>query len=141
MILPPKPGPKQLAMHAVSKAVREGLIKRQPCIICGNPKTVGHHEDYNKQLDIIWLCSKHHSRLHSLKKAGKSINDLIRANATETEERQFIRLYNSGRSWRYLSKYFNVSKGTISNWLRTRFFLAKSDYNKLLRRYEKTNDC
>jgi hypothetical protein len=45
-------------------AVRSGKIKIRPCEICGDIKVHGHHDDYSKQLDVIWLCSKHHKWIH-----------------------------------------------------------------------------
>lgn len=38
---------------------------RQPCLVCNNPKTDQHHHDYNKALDVSFLCKKHHFELHS----------------------------------------------------------------------------
>ena len=49
----------------LNNAVRDGKITRQPCVICGEKKTHGHHEDYTKPLDVIWLCQTHHTWIHS----------------------------------------------------------------------------
>lgn len=32
--------------------------------ICGNDNAEAHHEDYSKQLDVLWLCHKCHMRHH-----------------------------------------------------------------------------
>ncbi len=50
---------------AVRKALYYGEIAREPCIECGKSPTVGHHEDYDKPLDITWLCCKCHYERHS----------------------------------------------------------------------------
>ena len=39
-------------------------LTKQPCVICGNPKSEGHHEDYDKPLDVVWLCRLHHRLYH-----------------------------------------------------------------------------
>lgn len=44
--------------------LRDKKIKRKPCVICGSPKSEGHHEDYDKPLKVIWLCNKHHRLRH-----------------------------------------------------------------------------
>ena len=44
--------------------VKTGKIKRMPCEFCGNPKSQGHHTDYSKPTQVIWLCRKHHSAAH-----------------------------------------------------------------------------
>lgn len=56
--------PQYQAHEAVQRAIQKGLLVRLPCIICNEPKSDGHHEDYSKQLDVIWLCRKHHQRRH-----------------------------------------------------------------------------
>ena len=42
--------------------LRKELIK-ESCF-CGNIKVDGHHPDYSKPIDVIWLCRKHHVELH-----------------------------------------------------------------------------
>lgn len=49
-------------------AVKKGKIKRGDCVICNAPNAQGHHEDYAKPFDVIWLCRKHHQELHYTKK-------------------------------------------------------------------------
>jgi ribosomal protein L44E len=54
---------KNLARRAVRSAIERGVISRQPCY-CGNPKAQAHHEDYSKQLQVMWLCVKCHREHH-----------------------------------------------------------------------------
>jgi len=44
--------------------VKSGRIKRQPCVHCGSLKSQGHHPDYSKPLEVIWVCSAHHYPLY-----------------------------------------------------------------------------
>jgi hypothetical protein len=55
---------KHAARLALNNAIRDGRIVRQPCAVCGNPKSQGHHDDYSKSLDVTWLCTKHHAERH-----------------------------------------------------------------------------
>lgn len=48
------------ARHKVSNAIRDGKLFKTACAVCGNIKVEGHHEDYSKPLEVIWLCRKHH---------------------------------------------------------------------------------
>ena len=55
---------KAKAWQAVSYAVRNGHLKRQPCEVCGTTEKVqAHHDDYSKPLDVRWLCFKHHREI------------------------------------------------------------------------------
>lgn len=49
---------------AVARALSNGLIEPEPCTVCGSEKSVAHHEDYDKPLDVIWLCQVHHKARH-----------------------------------------------------------------------------
>jgi hypothetical protein len=55
---------RQKAHSAVSKAVRHGTLIKEPCCRCGNEKSVAHHDDYDKPLDIMWLCQPCHKQRH-----------------------------------------------------------------------------
>jgi ribosomal protein S27AE len=48
----------------VARAIREGVLVRQPCERCETAKTEAHHEDYSRPLDVVWLCRKCHSLRH-----------------------------------------------------------------------------
>jgi len=52
------------AHSAVRRAILNGVLVRQQCERCGNPKSVAHHEDYDKQLDVMWLCQPCHKDRH-----------------------------------------------------------------------------
>jgi ribosomal protein S27AE len=39
-------------------------LVRMPCIRCGEAKSVAHHEDYDKPLEVMWLCQPCHKQRH-----------------------------------------------------------------------------
>lgn len=41
-------------------ALKMHWISRQPCEICLHPVAEMHHEDYDKPLEVRWLCDDHH---------------------------------------------------------------------------------
>lgn len=54
---------KYKARNKVSNAIRDGKLKRLPCVICGDPKSEAHHLDYRSKLKVVWLCQKHHRQV------------------------------------------------------------------------------
>lgn len=50
--------------------VLNGMIKPKPCEVCGCKKVEGHHDDYSKPLEVRWLCTLHHRKLHAKTKDG-----------------------------------------------------------------------
>ena len=54
------------AAHTLfGNAIKSGRIVRQPCEVCGSKNRIhGHHDDYGRQLDVRWLCPKHHTEHH-----------------------------------------------------------------------------
>ena len=55
---------RQRAHSAVARAMSKGILGRKLCCRCGNEKTLAHHEDYDKPLDIMWLCQPCHKQRH-----------------------------------------------------------------------------
>ena len=63
---------KRRAKDALKWALGSGKIKRMPCEICGETKAHGHHDDYDKPLEVRWLCPIHHKQWHSAH--GEALN-------------------------------------------------------------------
>ena len=53
-----------MARVIVRQAIKKGELKKQPCKICGEINGHAHHEDYSKPLEIIWLCTICHKKIH-----------------------------------------------------------------------------
>ena len=46
-------------------AIRAGLLRPQPCEVCGRKRSVhAHHVDYSRPLDVHWLCRWCHIDAH-----------------------------------------------------------------------------
>ena len=55
---------KAKAQRKLRHEVEMGRMVRGACEACGSQKTQGHHEDYSKPLEVVWLCAKHHGQRH-----------------------------------------------------------------------------
>jgi hypothetical protein len=55
---------KVKARSTLNNAVAIGHIERKPCGVCGDVSVEAHHHDYNKPLDVTWLCRAHHEEMH-----------------------------------------------------------------------------
>ena len=57
--------PEKYKAHCkLNNSLRDRKISKLPCKVCGELKVHAHHADYSKPLDVIWLCSVHHSLVH-----------------------------------------------------------------------------
>jgi hypothetical protein len=58
-----------IANTFLRNAVRDGRCKKgTKCHDCGkHVKLCGHHEDYYKPLDVVWLCYSCHKKRHNKK--------------------------------------------------------------------------
>jgi hypothetical protein len=60
---------RQRAYDKVQRALKKGVLVRGPCEMEGegegcNGRIHAHHEDYEKPLDVRWLCHRHHLQAH-----------------------------------------------------------------------------
>jgi hypothetical protein len=56
---------RRQAQVKLGGAIRAGLVVKQPCFICGGDSEA-HHPDYDRPLDVVWLCPPHHKQAHAL---------------------------------------------------------------------------
>jgi len=64
---------KTAAHHAVSQAIKSGLLVRGPCRKCGGVAQAHHYKGYEPKhwFHVRWLCARHHREAH-----GKKTHDL-----------------------------------------------------------------
>lgn len=57
---------KHKAHIKLRHAVLNGLVQKPTeCSICGlKTRIEGHHDDYDKPLDVVWCCSVCHKKMH-----------------------------------------------------------------------------
>ena len=56
---------KHYAREQLAYAVKTGKITKGACEVCETDKRIeGHHPDYSKPLEVNWLCTPHHKKLH-----------------------------------------------------------------------------
>ena len=63
---------RQRINQLVLKAISKGVLIPEPCEVCGifgkdekgKRMVHAHHDNYNKPLEVRWLCQKHHMEWH-----------------------------------------------------------------------------
>lgn len=55
---------KVLARSVTTSAIASRRLVRLCCEVCGVERTEAHHHDYEKPLEVRWLCRQHHDWLH-----------------------------------------------------------------------------
>src|SRR5262245_42990344 len=57
---------RRQAGKILNDAIKRGDIVRKPCEVCGSTQRVdGHHDDYQKPLEVRWLCPMCHAAEHN----------------------------------------------------------------------------
>lgn len=51
--------------------LRRGKLTREPCEACGALDVVMHHDDYDKPLQVRWLCRTHHAEHHAAERTSR----------------------------------------------------------------------
>lgn len=55
---------KQRTHSKVAKALSKKILIKKPCKVCKEKRVDAHHPNYDKPLEVIWLCRQHHKDLH-----------------------------------------------------------------------------
>ncbi len=63
---------KYKAHIAVNNAIRDGILFKESCEVCGDPEVHGHHDNYSIPLGVRWLCNTCHKEWHVIN--GEGIN-------------------------------------------------------------------
>ena len=57
---------KNRARMVTRNRLKSGVITKGACVICGTKtKIEGHHPDYTKPEEVVWVCQQHHNDVHS----------------------------------------------------------------------------
>lgn len=123
---------KSYAHSVLNWAVRTGAITKRPCEVCGAEPAQAHHYDYNKPLDVLWLCHKCHVKAHHPNAKPKTPAKIripapkkVRKGPTQASlikrKAEMLpvakQLLQEGKSYGEIAKHVGASKGTIFKWL------------------------
>ena len=58
---------KYTAQFTINNMIQRGeIIRPEICSMCGQRGLINaHHHDYNKPLDVIWVCWECHNKIHN----------------------------------------------------------------------------
>lgn len=104
---------KKQSRAATNYAILIGRLTRQPCAVCSSPDVEAHHEDYDKPLDVVWLCKRHHEARH-IDDAPRGEQIAMSKLTEETAVYAMARLL-AGEKRTSIAKSFRVSKSTINH--------------------------
>jgi hypothetical protein len=105
---------QQRAHKAFNVALEERRLTRQPCVICGDPRSDGHHPDYRSPLKVHWLCARHHGRVHT------ALNRLAKPRAPE----QFLTYHGKTLTVREWAARISISPGALTSRIHWRWPLG-----------------
>lgn len=56
---------RRSATFTVNNAIRDGRLQRLPCEGCDASPAQAHHDNYDRPLDVRWLCTVCHAAEHA----------------------------------------------------------------------------
>ena len=97
------------AHRRVRAAIRDRELTPKPCEVCGTAKVVAHHDDYDKPLEVHWLCSSHHHEAHG-RTAGTTVKKKVPENYNPPRIvlHRRIKLNDVGKRWKNRLKALNA---------------------------------
>src|SRR5258708_23011340 len=67
---------KDNCRSAANAYKKRGHLIQKPCRICWDPDSQMHHPDYDRPLEVEWLCRPCHLELHRIERS-KAIQEMI----------------------------------------------------------------
>jgi hypothetical protein len=61
---------RQRAAKMVRQALRDGTLVKQSCEVCDSEDVQAHHPNYDRPLEVVWLCKEHHDEVHKALREG-----------------------------------------------------------------------
>lgn len=110
--MPSQSTPEQWRAHvAVHSALYHGTLVPAPCTVCGRLPSEGHHPDYARPLDVVWLCRPHHRALHPVVRGVHPERDAL------TSALHFL----VGEGWplRKAAALLGITLGRAAGWVYT----------------------
>lgn len=106
---------KQQASILARKAVKIGLLAKAPCEVCGCVKSEGHHSDYSKPIEVMWLCRKHHMGWHSKNGVPEAKKNPFKMEEYLKDKRDeiILNLRNKGFSLKDICKIFKLDRSSV----------------------------
>ncbi len=104
-------GKKYYAQRVLNQALKLKEIKRLSCEICGNEKSHGHHDNYNKPLKVRWLCAKHHKEIHK----GKNGKRRTKKQTKELREK-IAKLREQDFTFREIARMLRIKSSILVNY-------------------------
>lgn len=112
------------AYNQVRAAFHGGLLSRpDKCEHCGLPETFGtdgrsllhgHHEDYEKPLEVVFLCTRCHRKVTRMARGERSGNSVLRTGLIEAA----AILRREGFTVEDIAAFYVVSRAGLSHALR-----------------------
>lgn len=110
---------KRAAHSAVRAALLNGsLVRPNCCEDCGAACVPhGHHEDYQKPLEVRWMCVPCHRRAHGVRLRAKVVargEKVGTSKLTEVQAREIKALLANGEPHWRIAQQFAVCRSNIS---------------------------
>ncbi len=92
---------KVKARTAVAYAIKRGKLVKEPCIRCKSLKVQAHHSNYNTPLEVSWLCSKCHGKVHvEMSLMGIDVIQPVKIKPPRYKSKHVIRKLNPPDGWK-----------------------------------------
>lgn len=82
--LTPEQRRRALARSTARVYLQRGKLERRPCEDCGDLNAEMHHDDYDRPLDVRWLCRPDHLAEHRLERELQAMLTRVRGGLRAT---------------------------------------------------------